>query len=77
MTTTTISTTQIRTLRTEAESAGDLRMAMVCVLAIGGTEALEGAEDGTEAAELLAEGRTQEWAHNQCARAIRDAQAQA
>lgn len=76
-TATNITTAQIRTLRSEAEQAGDLRMAMICVLAIGGTDALDGADAGTEADILLTEGRTQDWARTQCARAISAAQAHA
>ena len=60
--------TRIRKLRIEAELAGDLRMATICVLALGGDAALDGAEPGTEAAALL--GHTQEWAIAQCTRAI-------
>lgn len=71
-----ITDSQIKTLRSEAERHGDLRQAMICVLALGGTEALDGAEPGTEADMLLSEGRTREWARVTCARVIADAQGQ-
>lgn len=72
---TTITDDQIAALRTEAAQHGDLRMAMICDLAIGGTDALEGAEPGTEADMLLSEGRTQEWARAKCVDAISAARA--
>jgi len=74
MTTTTDSITdsQIRKLRKEAESAGDLAMAMVCVRALG--DDLEVAEDGTEAAD--AREMTVEQARAECARVCADAEAQ-
>jgi hypothetical protein len=58
---------QIKALRREAERHGDLYVAMTCVLALGGIKALEGAESGTDAAALLTEERTQEWARTRCA----------
>lgn len=78
MTTTaaTITNRQIRTLRAEAATAGDHAQAMICVLALGGPAALEGAEPGTEADTLLRDGRSQEWAREECARVIADAEAQ-
>lgn len=77
MTTTTIITdSQIRTLRTEAARAGDLRQEAICILALRGPSALEGADPGTEHDLLLSAGRTQEWARAECARVIDDAAAQ-
>jgi len=67
----------IRALRYEAETAGDLDQAALCVLALGGTRSLEGAEPGTAQAELLDRGTTQDEARAECERVIRDAQAQA
>lgn len=61
---------QIRRLKNEAGEHGDLRLATICDLAIFGPDSLDGAEPGTEAAELLDEGRSQEWAREQCAAAI-------
>lgn len=57
---------QIRTLRTEAAQFGDLRMEAVCVLALGGPPALEGAVPGTEQALLLEEGMSQGEAVERC-----------
>jgi len=68
-------TAQIRTLSTEAAAAGDLRMAMIADLAVGGTDALAGAEPGTDAYDLLAEGMTQAQALALCDEAISDAAA--
>lgn len=70
----TITDRQIRTLRHEAEEAGDLAQAALCVLALGGRRALDGAEDGTEWA-LLAErvdagAMTQDTARAECEAAI-------
>jgi hypothetical protein len=76
-TTNDITTSQIKALRVEAEGAGDLRMAMICVLAIGGVGALEGADPGTEADMLIAEGRTQEWALAKCGETLAYAQGEA
>lgn len=76
-TTATITDRQICTLKSEAAEAGDLRMAMICDLAVAGPQSLEGAEPGTEAADLLDEGRDQSWARAECARVIADAAAQA
>ncbi len=76
MTTAHITDNQIRTLRTEAARAGDLRQEAICVLAVGGTSALEGSDPGTEQDLLLSVGRTQEWARAECARVIADAAAQ-
>lgn len=67
----------IQGLRREAFKAGDLRQEMICCLALGDTAALEGAEPGTEAAELLDEGRDQEWAREECGRVIAESAARA
>lgn len=72
-----ISDAQIRALKTEAGQHGDLRMAMICDLALGGPVALEGAEPGTEADLLRSEGRTQKWAREECAKVIAYAQGEA
>lgn len=71
----TVTTAQIRSLRTKSARAGDLRMEAICVLALGGPASLKGADPGTEQ-DLLTEGRTQEWARAECARVIADAAAQ-
>lgn len=68
--TTNITSAQIKALKVEAGQHGDLRMAMICDLALHGPESLEGAEPGTEAHLLLSEGRTQEWAIAKCEAAI-------
>lgn len=78
---TTITDNQIRALRSEALDAGDLRQAMICDLALGGPRALRQSDGsapdpGTEAAELLEEGMTQDEARAECARVIADAAAQ-
>lgn len=70
-----ITSRQIKTLKREADEHGDLRMVMVCDLATDGPDALDGAEPGTEADILCAEGRSQEWARAECARVISEAQA--
>ena len=62
--------TVIRSLSSEAASAGDLAMVAICALALGGPEALEGAEPGTEFAELLLSGMTQERAVEICEEVI-------
>jgi hypothetical protein len=69
-------TAEIRQLRYEARLIGDLRQAMICALALEGSDALDGAEPGTEAAILQDEGRTVEWARKACADAIRAAAAE-
>ncbi len=69
MQTTTITNAEIRKLRTAAAEHGDLKMDMICALALD-PDALEGAEPGTEADLLLRAGRTQEWARAECARVI-------
>ena len=69
-------TNEIKKLRREAEAQGDLRQAMICVLALGGRDALEGAEPGTEAEALLSERRTQEWAACECKRHIEETAAE-
>lgn len=66
----------ITLLRREAEEHGDLEQAMLCVLALGGPEALEGAEPGTEADLLLERGTTQAQARELCEEAIESARAQ-
>ncbi len=76
-TTETVTNKQIKTLRAEADAAGDLRQAMICVLAIGGPEALDGGDPGNEADMLLSEGRDQEWARTECARVIASAESAA
>lgn len=70
METNNVTNAQIKALKNEAGEHGDLRMAMICDLAVGGTEALDGADPGTDADDLLREGRTQEWARTECARVI-------
>lgn len=72
----TVTDRDIQQLRREAEEHGDLRQAMLCVLALGGPEELEGAEPGTEAADLLDEGVTQARARELCEEAIEAARAQ-
>lgn len=67
-----ITDSQIRKLRKEAESAGDLLMAMICVRALG--DDMEDAEDGTDGAE--AREMTVEQARAECARVCADAEAQ-
>lgn len=74
--TTTVTDRQIRTLRAEADAAGDLAQAMICALALGGPDALAGAEPGTEADRLLLTGISQDEARAECARVIADAAAQ-
>ncbi len=71
----TIAARQIRQLRAESEQNGDLRQAMICVLALGGEGALAGAEPGTDAADLLDEQRSQLWAQHVCADVINSARA--
>ena len=66
----------IATLRREAESAGDLAQAALCMLALGGPEALEGAEPGTECAILAERGTSQAEAIEECERVIAEAAAQ-
>lgn len=66
----TITDNQIRTLRGEADMAGDVRMAVICMQAIGGPEALEDAEGGSEADMLASEGRSQRWCRERCVAAI-------
>lgn len=73
---TTITTRQIRSLSIEAHEHGDLRMAMICDLAIGGVSAIAGAEPGTDAHDLLVEGMTQEQALAECECVIAEAAAQ-
>lgn len=68
-----MTTDDIRALRTEAAQAGDLRMVVICDLAIHGPSTLDGAEPGTEAALLRDEGHTQTWARETCADAIANA----
>ena len=75
-TTDTITNRQIRTLRAEAGAAGDLAQVAICVLALGGPDALAGAEPGTEADLLLSTGMSQDEARAECARVIADAAAQ-
>lgn len=70
METNNVTNAQIKALKNDAGEHGDLRMAMICDLALHGTETLEGAEPGADAADLLSEGRTQEWARAQCAGVI-------
>lgn len=67
--------TEIRNLCTEVARAGDLRMAAICVLALGGRGALRGADPGTEHARLFSSRRGQKWARQQCAAAISSADA--
>ncbi len=77
---TTITDEKIRALRGEAEKAGDLRQAMICVLALGGSRALRGHDGGpdagTDAYDLLEEGMTQDEAREECERVIAGAAAQ-
>jgi hypothetical protein len=63
--------TEITTLRHEALAAGDLRMAMVCELAIEGEYG--DAEPGTEMDDLRQEGMTRQEALALCAEALADA----
>lgn len=69
----TVTAAQIHALRAKSATAGDLRMETICVLALGGPAAIEGADPGTDQDLLLGEGRTQEWARAECARVIADA----
>jgi len=72
----TITNKQIRALKAEAATAGDLAQVMICDLAIGGPAALTGAEPGTEADRLLSTGMSQDEAREACADVIADAEAQ-
>jgi len=69
---------EIGCLRREARDASDLRMAMICRLALD-PDVLDGAEswwtddERVEADLLLSEGRTQEWAIEECVRVVNDA----
>ncbi len=73
---TTVTNVDIRKLRTAAAEHGDLKMDMICCLALD-PDALDGAEPGTEADLLLRDGRTQEWARAECERVISEARARA
>lgn len=64
---------QIRALKREAGEAGDLRMVMICDVALGDDGA--GAEPGTDMAAVSAEYDTDS-ARAECERVIRDAEAQ-
>ena len=66
---------RVKTLCYEADAASDLRMRCICVLALGGRTALEGADPGTEADMLLSEGRDRQWALEECARVLANADA--
>ena len=61
---------QISALRTESDRAGDFAQSALCVLALGGRDALRGAEPGTEHARLFSSRRTQASARKECERVI-------
>lgn len=71
-----ITDSRIDLLASESRRAGDLRMAVICALALGDTDALLPCDSGTEADRLLREGRTQGWARTQCERVVRDTAAE-
>lgn len=64
---------QIESLRVEAANHGDLVQEALCVLALGGTEALKGAEPGTEFDRLTRLGTSQDEARAACALALEGA----
>jgi len=69
----TLTERQIYALRTESAAAGDLRMACICEIALGGDG--DGAEPGTDMASVAAE-YDADSARAECLRAINDAGAQ-
>ena len=73
--TATATNTQIAALRTEADRAGDFEQSALCVLALGGRDALRGAERGTEWARLFTSRRTQTSARRACANVIAEMRA--
>ena len=66
----TVTNAQIRTLRNDAARAGDLEQEALCVLALGGLDALADAEPGTEHDRLSRKGTTQDEARAECERVI-------
>lgn len=72
----TATTSQLRTLRRESAEAGDLDQEALCVLALGGRDALADAEPGCAWSELYASGMTQEQAITECSTVIAAAAAQ-
>lgn len=73
----TATTSQIRTLRAEAITAGDYRQAAICTLALNGViDAGDDDAGSLEARQVEAEGMTQEQALAECAAVIADASAQ-
>lgn len=68
---------QIAALRSSAATHGDLEQEALCVLALGGREAIADGEPGTEHDRLYRRGTTQDEACTLCERAIADAAAMA
>ena len=66
----------IALLRRDSERHGDLERAALCVLALGGRDALRGAERGTEWARLFTSRRSQASARRSCAAVIVAARAE-
>jgi hypothetical protein len=64
---------QIQALRREAAEAGDIRMACICEIALGGGG--DGAEPGTDMAVVAVE-YDADSARAECVRVINDAEAQ-
>lgn len=73
----TITDRDISALRREADQAGDFEQSALCVLALGGRDALRGAERGTEWARLFTSRRTHASARAECERVILNARAMA